>query len=186
MYNKCKKVGNLPVDFGEKEAEKSMESLNKKVNDILQGDQEDSDDSYQFNESFIKTIKDREKQKSIEITDLNQLFEEEYLTDEEAEYCNKMIDQFEKGDPTDVYKSKLDLYFEKLTSVAEDYNIGAPKVVWHEEDIFDSLFIIRVPEDMTFKEKRQIWKEIEQIMHDYSEENGLSLLFYKSSIVLVN
>lgn len=97
-----------------------------------------------------------------------------------------MIDQFEKGDHTDVYKSKLDLYFEKLTSVAEDYNIGAPKVVWHEEDIFDSLFIIRVPEDMTFKEKGQIWKEIEQIMHAYSDENGLSLLFYKSSIVLVN
>lgn len=122
----------------------------------------------------------------MKITDLNQLFEEEYLTDEEAEYCNKMIDQFEKGDHTDVYKSKLDLYFEKLTSVAEDYNIGAPKVVWHEEDIFDSLFIIRVPEDMTFKEKRRIWKEIEQIMHDYSDENRLSLLFYKSSIVLVN
>lgn len=33
MYNKCKKVGNLPVDFGEKEAEKSIESLNKTIND---------------------------------------------------------------------------------------------------------------------------------------------------------
>ena len=80
----------------------------------------------------------------------------------------------------------LDLYFEKLSSVAEEYNISAPKCVWDEEDIFDCLFIIRAPEEMTFKEKKQIWKEIEQTMHDYSEENGLSFLFYKSSIFLVN
>ncbi len=73
--NEAMKVGNLPVNFGEIQAKKSMESLNNIIDDILQGDQEDSDDSYQFNESFIKTIKDREKQKSIEITDLNQLFE---------------------------------------------------------------------------------------------------------------
>lgn len=73
--NEAMKVGNLPVNFGEIQAKKSMESLNQIINDILHEDQEDSDDSYQFNESFIKTIKDREKQKSIEITDLNQLFE---------------------------------------------------------------------------------------------------------------
>lgn len=97
-----------------------------------------------------------------------------------------MIDQFENGNHTYVYKSKLNLYFEKLSSVAEEYNIGAPKRVWDEEDIFDCLFIIKVPEEMTFKEKKQIWKEIEQIMYDYSEENGLSLLFYKSNIFLVN
>lgn len=73
--NEAMKVGNLPVNFGEIQAKKSMESLNNIIDDILHEDQEDSDDSYQFNESFIKTIKDREKQKSIEITDLNQLFE---------------------------------------------------------------------------------------------------------------
>lgn len=64
--NETMKVGNLPVNFGEIQAKKSMESLNNIIDDILQGDQEDSDDSYPFNESFIKTIKDREKQKSIE------------------------------------------------------------------------------------------------------------------------
>lgn len=71
--NETMKVGNLPVDFGEKEAKKSMKSLNNIIDDILHGDHEDSNEA--FNESFIKTIKDREKQKSIEITDLNQLFE---------------------------------------------------------------------------------------------------------------
>lgn len=74
LYNKCKKVGNLPVDFGEKEAEKSMESLNQIINDILHEDQEDSNDSDKYNESFIKSIKNTEKQESIEIKDLNQLF----------------------------------------------------------------------------------------------------------------
>lgn len=34
---------------------------------------------------------------------IQQYTEKEYLTDEEAEYCNKMIDQFEKGDNTDTY-----------------------------------------------------------------------------------
>lgn len=68
------KVGNLPVNFGETQAKKSMESLNQIINDILHEGQEDSNDSDKYNESFIKTIKAREKQKSIEITDLNQLF----------------------------------------------------------------------------------------------------------------
>lgn len=73
--NEAMKVGNLPVNFGETQAKKSMESLNQIINDILHEDQEDSNDSNQFNESFIKSIKNSEKQKSIEITDLNQLFE---------------------------------------------------------------------------------------------------------------
>lgn len=73
--NEAMKVGNLPVNFGETQAKKSMESLNQIINDILHEDQEDSNDSDQFNESFIKSIKNSEKQKSIEITDLNQLFE---------------------------------------------------------------------------------------------------------------
>lgn len=72
--NKLRNVGNLPLDFGEKEAEKSMESLNKIINDILHEDQEDSNDSDKYNESFIKSIKNTEKQKSIEIKELNQLF----------------------------------------------------------------------------------------------------------------
>lgn len=72
--NEAMKVGNLPVNFGEKEAEKSMESLNQIINDILHEDQEDSNDSDKYNESFIKSIKNSEKQKSIEIKELNQLF----------------------------------------------------------------------------------------------------------------
>lgn len=68
------KVGNLPVNFGETQAKKSMESLNQMINDILHEDQEDSNDSYKYNESFIKSIKNTEKQESIEIKDLNQLF----------------------------------------------------------------------------------------------------------------
>lgn len=72
--NKLRNVGNLPLDFGEKEAEKSMESLNQIINELLQETQEDSHDSDQVNESFIKSIKNTEKQESIEIKDLNQLF----------------------------------------------------------------------------------------------------------------
>ena len=68
------RVGNLPLDFGETQAKKSMEPLNNTIHDILYGDQEKLD-SYQFNEHFIKSVKDREKQKSIEINDLNQLFD---------------------------------------------------------------------------------------------------------------
>lgn len=71
---KVKRVGNLPLDFGETQAKKSMESLNNTIHDILYEDQE-KDDSYHFNEPFIKSVKDREKQKSIEINDLNQLFD---------------------------------------------------------------------------------------------------------------
>lgn len=37
---------------------------------------------------------------------INEYTEEEYLTEEEAEYCNKMIDQFEKEDYTDTIKIK--------------------------------------------------------------------------------
>ena len=72
--NEAMKVGNLPVNFGETQAKKSMESLNQIINDILHEDQEDSNDSDQFNESFIKSIKNTEKQESIEIKELNQLF----------------------------------------------------------------------------------------------------------------
>ena len=39
---------------------------------------------------------------------IQQYTEKEYLTDEEAEYCNKMIDQFEKGDNTDTYTDELE------------------------------------------------------------------------------
>ena len=39
---------------------------------------------------------------------IQQYTEKEYLTDEEAEYCNKMIDQFEKGDNTDTYTIDTD------------------------------------------------------------------------------
>ncbi len=59
-----KKVGNLPLDFGETRAKKSMEPLNNTIHDILYGDQKKLD-SYHFNEHFIKSVKDREKQKSI-------------------------------------------------------------------------------------------------------------------------
>ncbi|WP_303235843.1 hypothetical protein [Methanosphaera cuniculi] len=34
---------------------------------------------------------------------IQQYTEEEYLTDEEAEYCNKIIDNIEKGNSTDTY-----------------------------------------------------------------------------------
>lgn len=67
-------IGNLPMNFGESQAKKSMEPLNNTIHDILYGDQDDLD-SYEFNESFIKNIKDTEKEESIEIADLNQLFE---------------------------------------------------------------------------------------------------------------
>lgn len=70
------KVGDLPSDFGKLQAQKSMESLNSTIHDILFGNQDDLDsyqalDSYQFNERFIKSIKNREKQKSYEIKDLD-------------------------------------------------------------------------------------------------------------------
>lgn len=71
---KGKRVGNLPLDFGETQAKKSMEQLNNTIHDILYGDQEKLD-SYHFNEPFIKSVKDREKQKSIEINDLNLFLE---------------------------------------------------------------------------------------------------------------
>lgn len=71
---KGKRVGNLPLDYGETQAKKTMERLENTIHDILHGDQEKLD-SYHFTEPFIKSVKDREKQKSIEINDLNQLFE---------------------------------------------------------------------------------------------------------------
>lgn len=44
------------------------------IDNILHRGQEDSDKEYHFKNSFIESIKSREKQKSIEIKNLNQLF----------------------------------------------------------------------------------------------------------------
>ena len=48
---------------------------------------------------------------------IQQYTEDEYLTDEEAEYCNKMIDNLEKEDYTDTYTidtDNLDKELDKL------------------------------------------------------------------------
>lgn len=68
-----KKVGNLPLDFGEIQAKKSMESLNKTINEIL-SEEDDILDSHEFKDSFVKSVKDRENQKSVELDNLDELF----------------------------------------------------------------------------------------------------------------
>lgn len=67
------RVGNLPLDFGEIQAKKSMESLNKTINEIL-SEEDDIPDSYEFKDSFVKSVKDRENQKSVELDNLDELF----------------------------------------------------------------------------------------------------------------
>lgn len=68
------RVGNLPLDFGKIQAKKSMESLNNTINKIL-CEEENMPDSYEFKESFVKSVKDRENQESIELKNLDELFD---------------------------------------------------------------------------------------------------------------
>ena len=67
------RVGDLPLDFGEVQARKSMESLNNIINEIL-SEEGDIPDSYEFKDSFVKSVKDRENQKSVELENLDELF----------------------------------------------------------------------------------------------------------------
>ena len=48
---------------------------------------------------------------------IQQYTEEEYLTDEEAEYCNKIIDNIEKGNNTDSYPIDTDNLDKKLNNL---------------------------------------------------------------------
>ena len=68
-----KRVGDLPLDFGEVQAKKTMESLIKTINEIL-SEEDDIPDSYEFKGSFVKSVKDRENQKSVELGNLDELF----------------------------------------------------------------------------------------------------------------
>jgi len=55
--------------------------------------------------------------------------EEEYLTDEEAEYCNKMIDNFEKEDYTDTIKIKTKDLDKQLDDLEKQGIIWAMKYI---------------------------------------------------------
>ena len=66
-------VGSLPIDEGELRVKKTMKPLNNTIHEILCGD-DDNLDSYEFNDRFVQSIKDRQKQELYEINDLDDLF----------------------------------------------------------------------------------------------------------------
>ena len=176
--NEAMKVGNLPVNFGETQAKKSMESLNQIINDILYEDQEDSNDSGQFNESFIKSIKNTEKQESIEIKDLNQLFNTYYFNNLDDEYSYDLeVDALyiEKKDDDYVYSievtSKLIIDFNSTNDI-----IGV--------EMLDVSRILKIDEEELTNPKTVNIKITPQNNETYlmdMEINGQHLIIYKNS-----
>ena len=178
LYNKCKKVGNLPVDFGEKEAEKSMESLNKIINDILHEDQEDSNDSDKYNESFIKSIKNTEKHESIEIKDLNQLFNNYYFNNLDDEYSYDLevdVLYIEKKD--DDYKYSIEV----TSKLIIDFN-STNDIIGVE--MLDVSRILKIDEEELINPKTVNIEITTQNNETYlmdMEINGQHLIIYKNS-----
>lgn len=84
----------------------------------------------------------------------------------------------------DFKKFDQKLYFEKLSLLTEEYDLDTPRMLIDEEGIFENLFIIKTPNSMNFKEKKQIWNKIVQRMHDYAEETGIISCFNNNSIIL--
>lgn len=168
---KGKRVGNLLLDFGETQAKKSMEQLNNTIHDILYEDQEKSDS---YHESFIKSVKDREKQKSIEINDLNQL--DELISLEEAihdyqqareDYLKKVeeVTNFFKID-RQVFESILRIHFNASEVYVSEkevklirYNDEEQKRLYEESGVFYD----NIPEEAEefLKTRKYIHKYIE-------------------------
>ena len=84
----------------------------------------------------------------------------------------------------DFKKFDQNLYFEKLSLLSEEYNLDTPQMLIDDEGIFENLFIIKTPDSMNFKEKKQIWKKIVDTMHDYAENTGIISCFNNNSIIL--
>ena len=84
----------------------------------------------------------------------------------------------------DFKKFDQNLYFEKLSLLTDEYNLDTPRILIDDEGIFENLFIIKTPESMDFKEKKQIWNKIVETMHDYAMETGIISYFNNNSIIL--
>lgn len=84
----------------------------------------------------------------------------------------------------DFKKFDQNLYLEKLSLLTEEYNLDSPIIISDDEGIFENLFIIKTPDSMNFKEKKQIWNNIVQTMHDYAEETGIISYFNNNGIIL--
>lgn len=155
----------LPKNYGEIMAKRSMELLNNMIHDIVNGNQEKLD-SHHFNEPFIKSVKDREKQKSIETNDLNQLFD----LKKEEDLLSEKIKQVSVYDGEHrYYRVQYEITDNLLKEVLQDFTIKN-RIAYYElyykgvdyETITDGFFDYHMnkqfcdPEDYSDHEKKVI------------------------------
>lgn len=114
-YNKKKKVGNLPVNYGEIKAKETMDKA--------------------FNKEFINSILERENQKSKNIDDLNDLFEKE---DDNMGTMREVYEEELLKDANDFYRK----YYSWFKTMKHEKNIEFEEMQMIQRATIDLRFII--------------------------------------------